>query len=76
MHSLIRVFDGHTCQLVPFVARWLITQLLTDSMMIYSRTSMAQTLMAHSPWLARNIILVHTGQFMHNPPWMAGTTLG
>ena len=43
---------------------------------IYSRTSMAQTLMAHSPELARTIIMVHTGHFKHNPPWMAGTTLG
>ena len=42
----------------------------------YSRTSMAGTLMAHSsPWLARTIIMVPTGHFMHNPPLMAGTTL-
>ena len=31
--------------------------------------------MAHSPWLARTIIMVPTGHFMHNPPSMAGTTL-
>ena len=42
---------------------------------IYSRTSMAQALMAHSPGLARTVILVPTGHFMHNSPWMAGTTL-
>ena len=40
------------------------------------RTSMAQTLMAHSPWLARTMIMVPTGHFKHNPPWMAGTPLG
>ena len=44
--------------------------------MNYSRTSMAQTLMAHSPWLARTTIMVPTGCFMNTPPWMAGTTLG
>ena len=44
---------------------------------LYSRTSMAQTLMAHSPGLARTIIIVPTGNFMQNPTtWMAGTTLG
>ena len=32
--------------------------------------------MAHSPGLAGTIIIVSTGTFMHNPPWMAGTTLG
>ena len=37
---------------------------------------MAQTLMAHSPGLAGTIIMNPTGHFMHNPPWMAGTTLG
>ena len=42
----------------------------------YSRTSMAQTLMAHSPGLSRTVIMVPTGHFMPNPPWMAGTTLG
>ena len=42
----------------------------------YSRTSMARTLMAHSLWLARTITVVPTGHFRHNPPWMAGTTLG
>ena len=42
----------------------------------YSRTSMAQTLMAHLPGLARTIIMVPTGHLMHNPPWLAGTTLG
>ena len=36
---------------------------------------MAQTLMAHLPGLARSIIMVPTGHFMHNPPWMAGTNL-
>ena len=29
---------------------------------------MAGTLMAHSPGLARTIITVPTGHFMHNPP--------
>ena len=37
---------------------------------------MARTLMAHSPGLAKTIITVPTGHFMHNPPWMARTTLG
>ena len=37
---------------------------------------MAKTLMAHSPGLARTIIMVPTGHLMNNPPWMAGTTLG
>ena len=32
---------------------------------------MAQTLMAHSPWLARTIIMAPTGHFMHDPPWVA-----
>ena len=32
----------------------------------YSRTSMTQTLMAHLPGLARTIIMVPTGHFMHN----------
>ena len=41
----------------------------------YSRTSMAQTLMAHSPGLARTMIMVSTGLLKHNPPWTAGTTL-
>ena len=41
----------------------------------YSRTSMARTLMAHLPRLARTDIMVPTGLFMHIPPWMAGTTL-
>ena len=45
------------------------------SFSIYSRTSMAQTLMAHSPGLARTIIMVPTGHFMQNQPGMAGTTL-
>ena len=43
---------------------------------IYSRTSMARTLMVHSPGLARTMIMVPTGHFKHNLPWMAGTTLG
>ena len=43
---------------------------------IHSRTSMARTLMAHSPGLARTINMVPTGHFRHNPPWMAGTTPG
>ena len=42
----------------------------------YSRTSMARTLIAHLPVLARAIIMIPTGHSMHNPPWMAGTTLG
>ena len=42
----------------------------------YSGGSMAQTQMVLSPGLARTIIIVLTGLFMHNPPWMAGTTLG
>ena len=36
------------------------------------RLLMARTLMAHSPSLARTIIMVHTGNFMHNLPWMHG----
>ena len=43
---------------------------------LYSRTSMAQTLMAHSPWQARTIMMVPAVHFMNVPPWMAGTTLG
>ena len=42
----------------------------------YSKTSMAQTLKAYSLGLARTITMVPTGNFMHNLPWMAGTTLG
>ena len=43
----------------------------------YSRTSMAQTLMAHSPGLARTIMIrVPTCHSMHYSPWMSGTTLG
>ena len=41
-----------------------------------SRTSVSWTLMSHSPALARTIIMISTGHFLHNPPWMAGTTLG
>ena len=41
----------------------------------YSITSMAHSLIAHSPGLARTIIMVPTGHFMHNPPWMAGFSL-
>ena len=37
----------------------------------YSRTSIARTLMAHSPWLARTITIVPAGHFIHKPPWMA-----
>ena len=37
---------------------------------------MAQTLMTDSPQLARTIIMVPTGHFMHIQPWMAGTTHG
>ena len=37
---------------------------------------MAQTLMTQLPWLPRTIIMVPTGHFMHDPPWVAGTTLG
>ena len=37
---------------------------------------MARTLIAHIPGLARTIIMVPSGHFMHKPPWMAGTTLG
>ena len=40
-----------------------------------SGTSLTQTLMAHSPGLARTIIMVPLGHFMHNPSWMAGATL-
>ena len=36
---------------------------------------MAQTLMAHSPGLARTIIMVPTGHFLHNHPWMARTII-
>ena len=43
---------------------------------VYSRTSMARTLMAQSSGLARTITMVPTGHFMHNPPWMAETILG
>ena len=42
----------------------------------YSRTSMAGTLMAHSPGLARTIIMVPIGHVRYNPPWMGRTTLG
>ena len=48
--------------------------ILTVPNTVYSRTSMARTLMAHSPWLARTIIMVPTGHSMHIPPWMSGTT--
>ena len=41
----------------------------------YSRISMARTLMAHSPGLARTIIMVPTCYFRLNPPGMGGTTL-
>ena len=41
-----------------------------------SGTSMARTLMAHSPAPARTIIMVPTGYSMHNSPLMAGTILG
>ena len=37
---------------------------------------MARTLMAYSPGLARTIVMVSIGHFMHNSPWKAGTTLG
>ena len=37
---------------------------------------MVQTLIAHLPGLTRTNIMVPTGHFKHNPPWMAGTTLG
>ena len=40
------------------------------------RTSIARTLIARSPWLARTIIMVPKGHFMHNLSWKAGTTLG
>ena len=36
---------------------------------------MTQNLMAHSPWLARTIITVPTGHFMHIPSWMGRTTI-
>ena len=36
---------------------------------------MARTLMAYSPGLARTMIMVPTGHFKHNPPWMAGLPL-
>ena len=42
----------------------------------HSNTSMAQTLMANSPGLARIIIMVPKGHFMHKPHLMAGTTRG
>ena len=38
---------------------------------IFSRTSLARTLMAHSHGLARTIVMVPKGHFVHNPPWMA-----
>ena len=34
---------------------------------LWASTSMGPTLMAHSPWLARTIIMVPKGHFMHNP---------
>ena len=43
---------------------------------LYSRTSMARTLMVHSHGLARTIIMVPMGHYMHNTPWIAGTTHG
>ena len=52
------------------------TPRLIQAICIYSRASMAQTLMAHSPGLARTIIMFPTGHFVHNPPWMARTSLG
>ena len=56
-------------------------KLWIDAMMLakklqYSRASMARTLMAHSPGLARTIIVVPTGHLMRNPPWIAVITLG
>ena len=42
---------------------------LTSTM--YSRTSMARSLMGHSPGLARTVFMVSTGHFMANPPgWL------
>ena len=46
------------------------------SSIMYSETSMARTQMVHSPGLARTIVMVPIGHFMHNPPQMAGTTVG
>ena len=43
---------------------------------VYSRTSMARTLMDHSPWLERTITMVPKGHFMHDLPRMAGITIG
>ena len=41
----------------------------------YSDTSMAGTRMPHSPGLARTMVMVPTGHFMHYPPWMARTLM-
>ena len=43
---------------------------------MYSRTSMVGSLIAHSPGLARTIIMVPTVDLTQNSPGMAGTTLG
>ena len=48
----------------------------SEAHIMYSKTSMARTVMAHSPGLARTIIMVPTGHFIHNPSWMTETTLG
>ena len=42
-----------------------------DNSVIY-RTSMARTLMAHSPGLTRTMIMVPTEHFKHNPPRHTG----
>ena len=44
------------------------------SLLHHSSTSIARTLIAHSPGLARNIIMVPTVHFSHNPPCMGGTS--
>ena len=41
------------------------TSIFTKKIWNYRRTSMARTLMAHSPCLARTITIVPTGHFMH-----------
>ena len=33
------------------------------------------TLMVHSPWQTRAIIMVPPGHCLHNPPWMTGTSI-
>ena len=43
---------------------------LLDSYAYTVELQMAQTLVAHSPWLVRTNIMIPAGQFKHNPPWI------